>query len=87
MIANDPYLKEWNETIIGNASKTLNEDPLPYTTDGGLTGSGVLDIAREMKLRVKNWAYAYKITNDTAYANRVFLELKVRASGRDRSLN
>jgi hypothetical protein len=78
LIQNDPYFKEWNETIIGNASATLNDDPLAYTEDGGLTGSGVLDVAREMKVRVKNWAYAYKITNDTAYANRVFLELRVR---------
>jgi hypothetical protein len=52
-------------------------DPVPYRIDGGLTGSGVLDVAREMKLRVKNWAYAFRVTNETKYADRVFLELQV----------
>ncbi|ORX35954.1 chondroitin AC/alginate lyase [Kockovaella imperatae] len=75
LIANDPYLSFWNETIVGNASDTLNDDPVPYTPDGGLTGSGVLDVARKMKLRVKNWAYAYKVTNETKYAERVWLEI------------
>jgi hypothetical protein len=76
LIAKDPYFNSWNATIIGNASSTLGSDPLGYTEDGGLSGSGVLDVAREMKLRVKNWAYAYKMTN-TAYVDRVYLELRV----------
>ena len=60
LIANDPYFKYWNDTIVGNASATLGDDPVAYTPDGGLDGSGVLDVAREMKLRVKNWAYAFQ---------------------------
>ncbi|WWC86267.1 uncharacterized protein L201_001140 [Kwoniella dendrophila CBS 6074] len=79
LIANNLYFKQWNATIVGNASSTLNDDPTPYTEDGGLTGSGVLDVAREIKLKVKNWAYAYKVTNDTKYADRVWLELRTAA--------
>ncbi|ORY32309.1 chondroitin AC/alginate lyase [Naematelia encephala] len=79
LIDNDPYLKFWNETIVNNASSTLGDDPVAYTPDGGLSGSGVLDVAREMKLRVKNWAYAYRVTNNTAYADRVWLELQTAA--------
>ena len=32
-----------------------------------------------MKLRVKNWAYAYRVTNNTAYAERVWTELLTAA--------
>lgn len=77
MIESDPYFKFWNETIVANASATIGEDPVPYTPDGGLSGSGVLDVAREMKVRVKNWAYAYRITGETRYADRVYRELQV----------
>ncbi|WVF70621.1 hypothetical protein IAT40_005413 [Kwoniella sp. CBS 6097] len=79
LIANNPYFKQWNETIVNNASSTLGDDPTPYTEDGGLTGSGVLDVAREIKLKVKNWAYAYRVTNETKYADRVWLELQTAA--------
>ena len=79
LIANDPYFKFWNETIVNNASATINDDTVPYNIDGGLDGSGVLDVAREIKVRVKQWAYAYKVTNETRYANRVYRELNVRS--------
>jgi len=65
LIASNPYFNQWNQTIIGNATSTLGDAPVPYTPDGGLGGSGVLDVARKMKVRVKNWAYAYRVTNDT----------------------
>ena len=80
LIANDPYMKQWNDKILGNASDTVGSDPIGYIEDGGLEGSGVLDVAREMKLRVKNWAYAYHLTNETKYADRVFRELQVSAA-------
>jgi len=79
LIANDPYFKYWNETIVNNASSTLSDDPEAYTIDGGLSGSGVLDVARRIKVKVKNWSYAYMVTNDTKYADRVFLELQTAA--------
>lgn len=77
LIAQNPYFAQWNATIVGNASATIGDDPVPYTPDGGLAGSGVLDVAREMKLRIKNWAYAYRVTNETRYADRVMRELTV----------
>ncbi|EIW72775.1 heparinase II/III family protein [Tremella mesenterica] len=79
LIAQDPYLKYWNDTIIANASSSLNDPPQNYTLDGGLTGSGLLDPARQVKLRIKNWSYAYRMTNDTKYADRVMLELQTAA--------
>ncbi|ODN84475.1 hypothetical protein L202_00417 [Cryptococcus amylolentus CBS 6039] len=79
LIENNPYFKYWNATIVQNASDTLGDDPTPYDTDGGLAGSGVLDVARAIKLKVKNWAYAYKVTNETKYADRVWLELQTAA--------
>lgn len=51
-------------------------DPVPYTPDGGLSGSGVLDVAREIQLRVKHWAFAYHTTNDTSFVDRCFTELQ-----------
>lgn len=78
MIANDPYLAAWNKTIFGNATLHLTQDPLNYDIDGGLGGSGVLDIARQTKLRIKNLAYAYRISNETKYADRAYRELQVR---------
>lgn len=80
LIQNNPYLKYWNATIVQNASDTIGDDPTPYIPDGGLDGSGVLDVAREIKLKVKNWAYAYKVTNETKYADRVWLELTASIS-------
>jgi hypothetical protein len=77
LIESDPYFKYWSDIIVQNASATIGEDPVPYDIDGGLDGSGVLDVARKMKVRVKQWAYAYKITNETRYADRVYRELNV----------
>jgi len=77
LLTSDPYFSYWNEYILKNASDLVDTDPVPYVTDGGLDGSGVLDVAREMKVRVKIWAYAYKVTNETKYADRVYRELQV----------
>lgn len=76
LIGKNPYFKFWNATIVNNASSTLKDPVQPYTLDGGLTGSGVLDPARSIKLKIKNWAYAYRVTGDTAYASRVWEEIQ-----------
>lgn len=55
-------------------------DPVQYTPDGGLSGSGVLDVARELQLRTKHWAYAWQMTNDSSWVTRTWQELQV-ASG------
>jgi hypothetical protein len=75
LIPNDPYLKGWNATILGNATAYYSLDPVKYHMDGD---SGILDNARETKMRIKAFAYAYRMTNDTKWVDRAWLELKVR---------
>jgi len=78
-IANDEYLRSWNDTIFANATRFAAMDPTPYTPDGGLSGSGVLDVAREVQLRIKHWAYAWRMSNDTTWATRAWLEIQTAA--------
>ncbi|KIY45778.1 hypothetical protein FISHEDRAFT_48820 [Fistulina hepatica ATCC 64428] len=73
LIANDPYLKGWNETIFGNASDWYSQDPVAYYMDGD---SGILDVARRVKERIKAWGYVYQMTNDTKWVDRAWTELK-----------
>ncbi|QRV83275.1 heparinase II/III family protein [Ceratobasidium sp. AG-Ba] len=73
LIQTDPYLKGWNDTIFGNATNYYNQDVKAYYIDGG---SGVLDIAREVKERIKAFAYAYRMTNDTKWVDRAWKELQ-----------
>lgn len=80
LINGDPYLTFWHNIIIQNATSLIGQPPTPYVLDGGLTGSGALDVAREVKLRVKNLAYAYRTTQDTKFVDRAWLELRT-ASG------
>lgn len=41
--------------------------------------SGILDNAREIKMRVKAFAYVYRMTNDTKWVDRTWSELQVRS--------
>lgn len=75
LIANDPYLKAWNDTIFGNATDYYNLPPVVYFMDGD---SGILDNARDVKRRVKAFAYVYRMTNDTKWVDRCYTELQVR---------
>lgn len=76
LIANDPYLKGWNETIFGNASQYMNESPVVYHMDGtGASSSGILDNSREIKMRIKAFAYVYRMTNDTQWVQRCWEEV------------
>lgn len=75
LIANDAYLNAWNTTIFGNATAVLNAPVKAFYLDGS---SGALDIAREIKERVKNLAYAYRMSNNSVYAERIWTELVVR---------
>ncbi|KAH8919310.1 hypothetical protein BT69DRAFT_1379006 [Atractiella rhizophila] len=85
LIASDAYLAGWNETIIANATKFANMDPVPYDIDGGLGDSGVLDVARQVQVRIKHWGWAYRMTGDTKWAERTWQEILV-ASGNDSSV-
>lgn len=40
--------------------------------------SGILDNAREIKMRIKAFAYVYRMTNDTKWVDRAYKELQVR---------
>ncbi|GAA5882738.1 hypothetical protein JCM16303_006570 [Sporobolomyces ruberrimus] len=79
LIAADSYMSYWNETVFGNASRFASMDPTVYAIDGGLSGSGVLDVAREVQLRIKHWAYAYRLSKDPKWVERTWQELQVAA--------
>ena len=84
-IPNDHYLSYWNETILQNATKFYDYQPTNYSIDGCLSCSGVLDVAREVKLRVRHWTYAWKVTNDTKWVDRTWKELQVAAGNTSQS--
>ncbi|TXT11232.1 hypothetical protein VHUM_01983 [Vanrija humicola] len=81
LIAGDPYFSFWNATIVANASSYLGGATVTYVTDGGLDGSGILDVAREIKLRIKNLGYAWQITGNRAYVDHAWDELNNAATG------
>ncbi|SNX84108.1 uncharacterized protein MEPE_02816 [Melanopsichium pennsylvanicum] len=74
-IANDAYLTVWNSTIFNNATKWSAESYVEYVADGGFTGSGILDVSRNVQQRVKAFAYAYKMSNNTSFKDRLYGEL------------
>jgi hypothetical protein len=76
LIQNDPYLQGWNATIFGNATFFLTQPPVVYFMDGS---SGILDNCRDVKRRIKAFAYAYLMSNNTQYLDRAWLELQVRS--------
>ncbi|KAJ7042405.1 chondroitin AC/alginate lyase [Mycena alexandri] len=73
LIANDPYMNGWNATIFLNASQYYDLPPVVYHMDGD---SGILDNAREIKMRIKAFSYVYRMTNDTKWVDRVWAELQ-----------
>jgi hypothetical protein len=40
--------------------------------------SGILDNSRDVKRRIKAFAYVYRMTNDTTWVDRAWVELQVR---------
>jgi hypothetical protein len=80
LLAHDAYLTSWNETIFERALQFYELPPANYAVDGGFTGNGVLDVARTVQLRVKHWAYAYRLSHDMKWVDRTWEELVV-ASG------
>ncbi|EPQ29148.1 uncharacterized protein PFL1_03435 [Pseudozyma flocculosa PF-1] len=78
-IANDAYLTLWNQTIFHNATAWLTAPVTNYFVDGGPTGSGILDVSREVQMRVKALAYAFKMSGDQRYKTRLFRELNTAA--------
>ncbi|KAF8519151.1 chondroitin AC/alginate lyase [Hysterangium stoloniferum] len=80
LISKDAYLAEWNATIFGNATTWKGMSPVPYVQDGGLSGSGILDVSRQVKERIKAFAYVWRMTNDSSWGERVWDEL-IQAAG------
>ncbi|KAJ7172066.1 heparinase II/III family protein [Mycena filopes] len=73
LIANDPYMAAWNATIFKNATEYKALPPVVYNLDGD---SGILDNSRAVKQRIKAFAYAYRMTNDTSWVDRAWEELQ-----------
>jgi hypothetical protein len=69
----DPYLKGWNVTIMANATAYYNLVPVVYHMDGA---SGILDNSREIKMRIKAFAYAYRMTGDSKWVDRAWAEVQ-----------
>lgn len=78
-IENDAYLTAWNYSIFQNATNWLDADPVKYDVDGGLTLSGILDVARIVQQRLKAWAYAFRMSKDRKYVDRAWKEMQTAA--------
>jgi len=74
LIKSDPYLKGWNDTIFANATDYYGKPAVQYFMDGD---SGILDNAREIKMRIKAFCYVYRMTKDSKWVDRVWVELQV----------
>ncbi|EIN06318.1 hypothetical protein PUNSTDRAFT_145586 [Punctularia strigosozonata HHB-11173 SS5] len=73
LIPKDAYLTYWNESIFNNATQYYSLAPVAYHMDGD---SGILDNSREIKMRIKAFAYAYRMSNDTKWVDRAWTELQ-----------
>ncbi|OAL03377.1 hypothetical protein IQ06DRAFT_243209 [Phaeosphaeriaceae sp. SRC1lsM3a] len=73
LIESDPYLARWNQTIFDNA-QDLHDKPT-VRGPSRLGGSGKLDEAREVQLRIKHWAYVYRLTKQSRWKNRIWQEI------------
>lgn len=77
LVKSEPYLKGWHDTIMANATVFYNAPVIVHVYDGGPSASGILDPAREVKVRIKHFCYAYRMSNDTKWVDRTWRELQV----------
>ncbi|KAK7892304.1 hypothetical protein LTR67_007400 [Exophiala xenobiotica] len=75
-ISNNKYLQQWNKTIFDQANELYAESVIPYPDDCDVSVGCTLEVARYIQLRVKHWAYAYILTNDTKWVDRTWEELQ-----------
>jgi hypothetical protein len=75
LIARDPYLARWNETIFNKAQALYEKPAINLTSEMRLRGSGILDEAREVQLRIKHWAYVYRMTKQNRWKHRIWEEI------------
>ncbi|KZV99457.1 hypothetical protein EXIGLDRAFT_712139 [Exidia glandulosa HHB12029] len=77
LIQKDVYLKNFHDRILANASDYIQLPPVQYYLDGD---SGILDISRQVKQRIKAYAYAYRMTNDQKWLDGAWAELQNAAN-------
>jgi hypothetical protein len=75
LIARDPYLARWNATIFDKAQALHAKPTVNITSELRLRGSGILDEAREVQLRIKHWAYVYRMTKQSRWKHRIWEEI------------
>jgi hypothetical protein len=85
LIARDPYLSRWNETIFNQAQALHGKPTVKINSELRLRGSGILDEAREVQLRIKYWAYVYRMTRQIRWKHRIWEE--ILAVTKDSTLN
>ncbi|KAG9054872.1 hypothetical protein FS842_003909 [Serendipita sp. 407] len=83
LMQGDPYLKQWDDIIMKNATFYKDQPSVVHVFDGGPSGSGILDPAREVKQRIKHFAYAYLKTSDTSWIDATYRELQNAISWAD----
>ncbi|KAH7067840.1 chondroitin AC/alginate lyase [Auriculariales sp. MPI-PUGE-AT-0066] len=72
LITKDPYLKAVDAQIMKNATAYKALPRVKYNYDGD---SGILDVSREKKMRIKAYAYAYRRTGSTEWLDAAWKEL------------
>ncbi len=75
-IKDNDYLQKWNKTIMEEATELYNDALIPYPDDCDVSVGCTLEVARYIQRRVKHWAYAYILTNDTKWVDRTWDELQ-----------
>jgi hypothetical protein len=73
LIEKDPYLNAYHNQILKNATIYHGLPVVAYVVDGG---SGILDVSRQVKERIKAYAYSYRMTNDTQWLDAAWKELQ-----------
>lgn len=76
----DPYITLWNNSIFALAHSLFSEVPITYRLGPSTSTDDILNVARVVQLRIKVWAYAYRLTGQSKWVERVWKEVQV-ASG------
>lgn len=71
------YLKTTVDNLIKSAEASISLPVCEYVIPDGLR---LLDTSKQVLSRVSSWAFAYKITGDTKFAERCYKELEAAAS-------
>ncbi|PVI03407.1 hypothetical protein DM02DRAFT_640692 [Periconia macrospinosa] len=75
-IMREPYLSLWNQSIFDKAQALYQKPPIIINSSLRSRGSGILDEARQVQLRLKHWAYAYRMTKQIRWKDRIWEEIR-----------